>query len=333
MLLGTACATVSFAITTAAVASRGVDDRWSARVRVWNALAWTSLFVGAIAGARWYAMNPVRGAWLADPVTALWLLPTATGAWLVHLDSGRADTQRTVTRVLLIAATYIGTMLALTFGAGAFVTGTARAVANHAGWLVGVTPVAALLLLIVLLRRGRGALASSSAIPDGVRSPAAGWVAHAGLVLVILAALGARFTREQTVALGDAEIFRARDPFGHQWSFASQGISTLQRENFASLTASVMPQRDGIRLAMLSAEARSYTLASGEDAGPPAFITGHVDGIFLETRLTVVEPEGKRPTLRIAFVPLAPWLAIGAWLLAIGTLAPLFSRRKDGAPR
>jgi len=45
--------------------------------------------------------------------------------------------------------------------------------------------------------------------------------------------------------LGDAEIFRAKDQFGHQWQFSSQGVSTLQRENYASLTVSLLPDRDG----------------------------------------------------------------------------------------
>ena len=34
----------------------------------------------------------------------------------------------------------------------------------------------------------------------------------------------------------------------------------------------------------------------------------------------------------VAFVPLAPWLAVGAWLLAIGTLLPFAWRGAERAP-
>jgi len=332
LLFGTACAAVSFALTSGAVAARALDDHWSRRLRLWNALAWTSFLVAMVAGARWYALNPARGAWLQAPATALWLIPSATGAWLVHLDTGRATPDRLVTRVLLVAATCGAALLALAYASGAFVTGLAPAVTSRSGAWIAVTPAAIVLLFITQLRRGAGALAGSGAIRDGTRSPIAGWVAHAGFVFIVAAGLGSRFTRERTVALGDAEIFRVKDPFGHQWSFASQGISTLQRENYASLTLSVLPDRDGKRLGMLSAETRSYLTDDGEQPGGPAVITGTVAGAFLETRLTVTDPDGKKPTLRIAFVPLAPWLAVGAWLLAIGTLLPFAWRGAQRAP-
>src|SRR6185369_14391392 len=142
--------------------------------------------------------------------------------------------------------------------------------------------------------------------------------------LLLAAAVGSRATRVQTVALGDAAIFRTRDPFGHQWQFVSQGVSTLQRENYASLTVSLMTEVEGRRLGMFSAEARSYVVGDGAAPGSTAFVSGKISRPFLETRLTVIEPEGKQPTLRIAFVPLAPWVVVGAWLVVIGTLVPLF---------
>jgi cytochrome c biogenesis factor len=138
-------------------------------------------------------------------------------------------------------------------------------------------------------------------------------------------------TREHTVALRDAEIFRSSDPFGHRWQFSSQGVSTLQRENYASLTVSLLARRDDVPMPMLSAEARSYGLASGKESGLPAFITGKLSGLFMETRLTITAPDGQRPTLRIAFVPLASWVVVGAWLVAVGTLLSLAPARTEAS--
>ena len=168
-------------------------------------------------------------------------------------------------------------------------------------------------------------------LPALVPSAPGAWIAHAGLVLVLGAAAGSRFTRDHSVTLGDAEIFRSKDPFGHQWQFSSQGVSTLQRENYASSTLSLLPQRDGQRPGMLSAETRWYGLADGSDAGQPAFITGKLSGVFMDTRLTVTATQGKRPTVRVAFVPLAPWLVVGAWLVVIGSLLSIASHGHEGS--
>jgi len=333
---------VSFAVTAGAVAARRLDECWSRRVRAWTAVAWTALFAGVVASARWYALNPVRGQWLAAPETALWLLPVATGAWLIHLDAGPATADRVVTRILLIAATVVAATGALALGGGAFVNGAAPRDYGHAGAWVALLPAAALILFGSQLRRGAGLLAGDAGaagaappVPPVVQTGgsqagarAGAWIAHAGIVLLLGAALGAHYARVHTVALSDTQIFRAKDPFGHQWSFASQGVSTLQRENYASLTVSVLAERDDRRLGMLSAEARSYLLADGAESDAPAFTVGTLVGAFTETRLAVAESDRRRPTVRITFVPLAPWAVPGAWLAAIGTLLPLFLRRE-----
>lgn len=328
LVAGAALATVAFATTAAAIAARRVDAAWNRQVRVLDLLAFTALFVGAVAGARWAAQNPVRGPWLQDPATALWLLPTAAGAWLVHLDAARATPERIVTRVLLVGATFVTAGVALALQSGAFLVGT-QAVAEPAGAWFAVVPAAGLLALIGLLRRGRGVLGAGHADETPVPHRVGGWLSRAGIVFVTAAAIGSGFTRETVVALGDAEIFRVRDPFRHQWSFASQGVSTFRRENYASLAISVIPERDGVRGAMLSAEARSYLLADEREPGPVMFTTALRAGAFTELRLTIVEPDGQRPTVRIAFVPLAPWLMVGAWLVAIGAL--LSATRPRGA--
>lgn len=333
LLVATTCATASFAETLAAVATRGLDEAWSRRSRVWNTLAWTSLFVGVVAGARWYGATPVRGPWLEAPSTALWLLPCVAGAWLVHLDASASGAARVVTRLALSTGIFVAMMVAVAFANGAFVAGVAAPGGAYGGALVGVVPAIAIALFIGRLRRGAGLLTAAGSLTAPARMPVASWIAHVGFGLLVVAVAGARFTREHTVTLGDAEIFRTRDPFGHQWQFSSQGVSTLQRENYASLTASLMPTRDEQRLPMLSAEARSYGLADGKESGLPAFITGKSANLFMETRLTITAPDGKRPTLRIAFVPLASWIVAAAALIAVGTLLPLAFGPRPGAKR
>lgn len=331
LLFATAFATCACAETLAALAAQAVDGGWSRRVRRWNALAWTSLFVAVVAGAQWYAFNPNRGPWLEAPSTVLWLLPCVAGAWLTHLDTGAQDGARVVTRILLSVGVFVAMIIALAFSNGAFVNGVTAADDGRAGALVGILAALSVALLISRLRRAAGVLRSTKGLPALVPSAAGAWIAHAGLVLVLSAAAGSRFSRDHTVTLGDAEIFRAKDPFGHQWQFSSQGVSTLQRENYASSTLSLLPQRDDQRLGMLSAETRWYGLADGADSGQPAFITGKLSGAFMDTRLTIIAAEGKRPTVRVAFVPLAPWLIVGAWLVAIGSLLAVAAHRHEVA--
>ena len=226
---------------------------------------------------------------------------------------------------------FVTMIIALAFSNGAFVNGLTPADDGRAGALVGTIAVLAIAMLIARLRRAAGALRTTEGLPALVPSAVGAWIAHAGLVLLLGAAAGSRFTRDHTVTLGDAEIFRAKDPFGHQWQFSSQGISTLQRENYASLTLSLLPRRDDQRLGMLSAETRSYGLANGENSGQPAFITGKLSGAFMDTRLTITAAEGKRPTVRVAFVPLAPWVVVGAWLVVIGSLLSVTAHRHEVA--
>lgn len=329
LLVGAALATVAFAATAAAIAARRLDAAWNRQVRVLDLLAWTALFIGAVAGARWAVVNPARAPWLQNPTTSLWLLPAAIGAWLVHLDAARATAERIVTRVILIAATFVTAGAALALQSGVFLSGV-HTIPDSVGAWFGVVPAAGLLILIALLRRGRGVLGEGHAVEESVPHRVGGWLSHAGIVLVAGAAIGSGFTREHVVALGDAEIFRTRDPFRHQWSFASQGVSTLKRENFASLTVSVIPERDGVRGEMLSAEARSYLLADASEPGPVVLTAGLRSGGFTETRLTIVEPDGRRPTVRVTFVPLAPWLVAGTWLVAIGAVLSV-TRPQRGA--
>lgn len=331
LLVGAAAALPPFALTMGAMATGKLDVQWDRAVRIWNGVAWTALFVGVVAGARWFAIDPARGPWLGDRATLLWLFPVAGGAWLLHLDAGRSNAERVVMRTLLVAATFVGATGAMAALSGAFVRGVSAGAEGSTGIWFAVAPVGAIVLTVFRLRAGRGALAASRAIERGPPHAAGGWLAHAGFILVLGAAIGSSFSRHHDVALADAEIFRAKDPLGHQWSFTGQGVSTLQRENYGSVTVSLLVSRDGTRLPMLLAEARSYFSDDPAAIPAPAFVGRSVSNAFVETRLTIIDPDVTPERLRISFVPLAPWLIPGAALIVLGTLVPLVGRGEGNA--
>ncbi len=328
-LVASAAAMVAFARTAGALAARALDAAWSVGTRRWNAVAWAAALAGAVAGARWYVATPLRGTWIADPVTPLWLMPCAIGAWLVHLDARRPTADRAVTRVLLTCAMAIVATTALAFGAGAPIRGLGDAAPAAGPWF-GLVPFGTLVLTVGLLRRAAGAAARTATVPAFASHPPAAWLAHAGVVLLVGAVAGSWFAREHRVQLADTAIFGVRDPFGHQWTFAGQGESTSQRENYAAVTWALLPSRDGVRRPIVTAEVRAYSSAADTDdprAVRVAYAGSALHDLFLETRVAVANPDTAPPTLRVTFVPLASWLVPGAVLLIAGTLVPLVARR------
>ncbi len=329
LMTGAVVVLPAFAITIATLVTATLDRRAAHAVRTWNACAWVALFLGAVAGAQWYARQPMRGPWLADPATALWLFPVVVGAWLVHVDAGRATAERRVMRIFLITAVFVSVMGAVALMSGAVVQGHFSAPGGVSGAWMSVVPIGALVLTAVAVRRSRGALSGDNTIVDAPRHASGAWLAHAGLILVVAAAAGSRMVRVHDVALADSEIFTATDPFGHRWSFASQGVSTLRRENYGSLTVSLLPTRDGAPVGMLSAEVRSYVTDDPAHSARDAFVGGAVTNAFVETRLIITDADTSPETLRIAFVPFAAWLVPGAALLALGTLLPILVPAKE----
>jgi cytochrome c biogenesis factor len=319
LLAGSSFTLAAFVCSVGALAGRRVGESLSRAIRLPNLLALLGVFVGLVASARVFQLDPARGPWLADRSTTVWLFAGVVLAWLVHLDRGRQGAERVVMRLLLTGAAFVATTGAVALTGGGFVSAPGAAVNPEAAWFAAV-PAGALVVLVALLRSGKGALADASTVARAPGNPLAVWLIRAGAILLIGAAIGSAFMRAHSVELGDTEIFRVKDPFGHQWSFRSQGVSTLRRENFASLTLSVIPERDSVRLPLVSAEARSYALADGSDAAPPLAVSGRHSSPFMDTRIAIIEPDGRRPTIAITFVPLATWLIPGAVLLCSGLL-------------
>jgi cytochrome c biogenesis factor len=328
LCIGLAAASAPVVATIAALAGHHIDAAWSRRLHVWGAVAASAFVVALATSARWHALHSLRGPWLRDPGTVAWLFPAAVAGWMVWLGSRMPTAERTVLRALLAIALFITGVSALALGGGAFVRGVTTAPGTPIAIWLALLPMAAIAATIALVRGGGGALRDAAALPSHMAHPAARIASIAGAVLITGAAAGGYIAREHTVTLADAEIFRARDPFGGQWSFASQGISTLRRDNFASLTVSLLPTRNETRLPVVNVEARSYLLADGTDAAPPAFVSGSRTSPLMELRVAMLRADGEHPTVRISFVPLAGWLAAGAVLLAAGILLSVIPRQR-----
>ena len=320
LCIGLAAGSAPVVATIAALAGHRIDAAWSRRLHVSAALATAALVLALAASARWHALHPMRGPWLRDPATMAWLVPAAVAGWMVWLGSRAPTAERTVMRVLLAIALFVTGVSALALGGAAFVRGVTIAPGTPVAIWLAVLPVAAIAATIALVRHGGGALRGTVAPPHHRPHRAGRMVSVAGMVLIAGAAGGGYFAREHTVTLADAEIFRTRDPFGGQWSFASQGISTLRRDNFASLTVSLLPTRNETRLPVVNVEARSYLLADGSDAAPPTFVSGSRTSPMMELRVAMIRADGEHPTVRVSFVPLAGWLVAGAGMLAAGIL-------------
>ncbi|HET7374567.1 MAG TPA: cytochrome c biogenesis protein CcsA, partial [Gemmatimonadaceae bacterium] len=75
-----------------------------------------------------------------------------------------------------------------------------------------------------------------------------GYIVHAGIVMLFAAFAGMAFKSEYDVTLRTGDAFDVRDPYGHQWRFVSQGVSTSDRPDRAVVAVGLETFRDGKRL-------------------------------------------------------------------------------------
>lgn len=301
-----------------------------ARAAAWSAAASAALAVALVGGLRWTAHMPSVGPWWRGDALAAWIAPLVLAVTLAMRDSRSRDDGDTTMRGALAGALLATCLAAWAANGGALIRAPGSPVSAAAVWLGPLAvAVAGLTVWRVLAVRGGAGSAPRHAtrlspVPDGPAVVGAAWMLRAGTILVVGAIAGSFGADSQTVTVDDAAVVRARDPFGHDWTFASQGTSTFQRENYSAAAFAMVPVRDGAALPILSAEARSYLHWNRETARPGVVVmtAGLHRTPFVETRISLaaVPSDHARATVRISFVPLAPWLVPGVVLLVGGLL-------------
>jgi|GEM_PF-3955131 len=166
---------------------------------------------------------------------------------------------------------------------------------------------------------------NSNTLSRRPRSPA-GWCAALGITLLAFAVSGALFMRSYDAVIADGTVYHARDPFGREWTFASQGISRAERDSNFLITLALLPTVNGRRQPMLTSEHRESI--ANDIGGEPATTSaaGVRRTILQEIRLTFTAVAPGVATVHLTFVPFASWGWGGAVLIAIGGLFAAVAR-------
>ena len=157
------------------------------------------------------------------------------------------------------------------------------------------------------------------------RSPA-GWCAALGITLLVFAVSGALFMRSYDAVIADGTVYHARDPFGREWSFASQGISRVERDSNFVITLALLPTLNGRRQPMLTSEHRESTTNDSGREPVTTSVAGVRHAILQEIRLTFTAVAPGVATVQLTFVPFGSWGWAGAGLIAIGGLFSAVAR-------
>ncbi len=206
-------------------------------------------------------------------------------------------------------------------GLRSFAAGTWLVKLSVTGWVVCTI----LLIFMEWLRRVTHML---SAIDLRLRSVGR-VVAIAGAALC-LATLAARpYWKNYDAQIGDGEQYRAKDAWGHEWIFASQGASRLERQGDDVTSVALLPTRDGVRQPFIASESRQYYGPGGLDIYPAQAVPGIRSTIAQDLFVVLADAGEGSSVLRISFRPLVELAWIGGVLFALGGILLFWPPRAE----
>jgi cytochrome c biogenesis factor len=237
------------------------------------------------------------------------LVLIASGALRRRVDAAlfaRIRAPAVASWTLLSAALLIGAQWAyLSPGLRARTQGTAAVIAAVAAWV-------AMTIVIVVAE-----LLDRRTAPQPRRGAA--WALAACGAALCVAALAARSrTKNYDVQIDDGSRYAAKDAWGHDWTFTSQGESRIERPGDDVTALALLPTRDGARQPFLSSESRQYYGAGGLDIYPPQTVPAVRRGIAQDLFVVLSDAEEGHSVLRISFRPLIELAWAGGVLLTLG---------------
>ncbi|HEU4557933.1 MAG TPA: cytochrome c-type biogenesis CcmF C-terminal domain-containing protein, partial [Longimicrobium sp.] len=157
-----------------------------------------------------------------------------------------------------------------------------------------------------------------------------GYVVHAGFVVICCGFAGKAFNSERQAALNPGESIVIPSAFGHSYQLTYQALSWYPATNMTKLVATVEVKKNGETLGLMTPERRAYKQreevtsevgirrAWNEDL---YLILAGVDRADEFMRGTNPQPV---VTFKVLVNPLVPWIWLGGFIMALGTLVALW---------
>jgi len=161
-----------------------------------------------------------------------------------------------------------------------------------------------------------------------------GYVVHLGMVMIFAAFAGLAFKQDHDVTLRTGETFAARDPFGHRWTFVSQGVSRFDALNRQVTALALEPTRDGERQKLITTERRQHVDSRGVPTFEPSTEVGLLEGHMQDVYVVLAGMTGEDVAeVRISFNPLVWWVWYGGMIMAVGGLIVMWPQAERTRPQ
>ena len=182
----------------------------------------------------------------------------------------------------------------------------------------------------LVLALGLGALVLAAMVRETVRGASARprdygvFAIRVGVVILAMAFVGFAFKTESSISLGPGESATLVDPYGRQWTFASQGVSDFEELNRHVVGVPLRATHRDRPVALLRSERRQYLDSRGNPTFEPSTKPGIHSSWRQDTYVMLESVADDRAVLRIAFNPLVMWVWIGGVAIAIGGLVAMW---------
>ncbi|MCC6244367.1 MAG: cytochrome c biogenesis protein CcsA [Gemmatimonadaceae bacterium] len=147
-----------------------------------------------------------------------------------------------------------------------------------------------------------------------------------GMLLTTAALLAQRLQRTEVATLTTGDTLTIADPFGSEWTFTSQGISTFVEPNHHVAALALLAQRGGSRMGLVSSEKQQLVDVLGEPTYEPWTQAGILRRPLQDVYVAVSEArDNNTATVRIAFVRFASWVWLGLLVAAGGSIMMMWT--------
>jgi cytochrome c-type biogenesis protein CcmF len=160
-----------------------------------------------------------------------------------------------------------------------------------------------------------------------------GYIVHAGIVMLFAAFAGLAFKTEHDITLRTGDAYDVKDPYGHQWRFVSQGVSTSSPPGRDVVSVALQTFRDGKPAGFIASEKRTYLDVTGQPLFQPITQVGIRSTAKLDTYVVLAGVRGAdMAELRVTFNPLVVWVWTGGFVMMIGGLIVMWPQAERRRP-